>query len=206
MLKIAVFVSGGGSNLQSIIDNINKGKLNCSIVGVISDNPEAKALKRAEENGITTYVLDRNSYRENIGDKALEILGDRADLIVLAGFLSILKGEILKVYKNKIINIHPSLIPNFCGKGMYGKRVHEAVINSGVKITGCTVHFVNEEVDGGAILLQKTIAVESYDNADTLQKKVLKEEHKILTEAIRLIEEKKISLTSKGIKILEEVV
>lgn len=171
MLKIAVFVSGGGSNLQAIMDSINKGELNCSIVGVISDNADAKALKRAEEKGITTYVLDRGSYRENIGDRALEILGDRADLIVLAGFLSILKGEILKVYKDKIINIHPSLIPNFCGKGMYGKRVHEAVINSGVKTTGCTVHFVNEEVDGGAVLLQKTVSVESYDNADTLQKK-----------------------------------
>lgn len=206
MLKIAVFVSGGGSNLQAIMDSINKGELNCSIVGVISDNADAKALKRAEEKGITTYVLDRGSYRENIGDRALEILGDRADLIVLAGFLSILKGEILKVYKDKIINIHPSLIPNFCGKGMYGKRVHEAVINSGVKTTGCTVHFVNEEVDGGAVLLQKTVSVESYDNADTLQKKVLTEEHKILIEAINLIEKKKISLTSQGIKILEEVV
>ncbi|SHJ35860.1 formyltetrahydrofolate-dependent phosphoribosylglycinamide formyltransferase [Clostridium amylolyticum] len=206
MLKIAVFVSGGGSNLQAIMDSINKGELNCSIVGVISDNADAKALKRAEEKGITTYVLDRGSYRENIGDKALEILGDRADLIVLAGFLSILKGEILKVYKDKIINIHPSLIPNFCGKGMYGKKVHEAVINSGVKTTGCTVHFVNEEVDGGAVLLQKTVSVESYDNADTLQKKVLTEEHKILIEAINLIEKKKISLTSQGVKILEEVV
>ncbi len=206
MLKIAVFVSGGGSNLQAIMDSINKGELNCSIVGVISDNADAKALKRAEEKGITTYVLDRGSYRENIGDRALEILGDRADLIVLAGFLSILKGEILKVYKDKIINIHPSLIPNFCGKGMYGKRVHEAVINSGVKTTGCTVHFVNEEVDGGAVLLQKTVSVESYDNADTLQKKVLTEEHKILIEAINLIEKKKISLTSQGVKILEEVV
>lgn len=206
MLKIAVFVSGGGSNLQAIMDSINKGELNCSIVGVISDNADAKALKRAEEKGITTYVLDRGSYRENIGDRALEILGDRADLIVLAGFLSILKGEILKVYKNKIINIHPSLIPNFCGKGMYGKRVHEAVINAGVKTTGCTVHFVNEEVDGGAVLLQKTVSVESYDDADTLQKKVLTEEHKILIEAINLIEKKKISLTSQGVKILEEVV
>lgn len=206
MFKIAVFVSGGGSNLQAIIDSINKGELNCSIVGVISDNAEAKALKRAEESGITTYVLDKHSYRENIGDKALEILGHKVDLIVLAGFLSILKGEILKVYKNKIINIHPSLIPNFCGKGMYGKKVHEAVINAGVSTTGCTVHFVNEEVDGGAVLLQKMVIVESYDNADTLQTKVLTEEHKILVEAIKLIEKKKISVTSQGVKILEEVV
>jgi len=206
LLKIAVFVSGGVSNLQAIIDSIQKGELSSSIVGVIADNAEAKALTRAEEKGITTYVLDKHSYRENIGDKALEILGDKVDLIVLAGFLSILKGEILRVYKNKIINIHPSLIPNFCGKGMYGKKVHEAVIKAGVTTTGCTVHFVNEEIDGGAILLQKVVTVESYDNADTLQKKVLKEEHKSIVEAIKLIEKQKIAVTSQGIKILEEVV
>ncbi|WP_040212724.1 phosphoribosylglycinamide formyltransferase [Clostridium polynesiense] len=206
MLKIAVFVSGSGSNLQSIIDNIEQGKLNCRIEAVISDNPKAGALERAEIKGIRTYVLDKSIHKEDFGDKALQIIGEDLDLIVLAGFLSILKGEILNTYKNKIINIHPSLIPNFCGKGMYGRRVHEAVIKAKAEITGCTVHYVNAEVDGGAVILQKIVKVDTCDDADTLQEKVLSEEHKLLCKVLCLIEQKKLLNTPQGVKILEEVI
>ncbi|WP_027632966.1 phosphoribosylglycinamide formyltransferase [Clostridium hydrogeniformans] len=200
MFKIAVLVSGGGSNLQAIIDNKN---LNPYIEMVISDNKDAYGLKRAEKNHIKTYVVDKKVCRETLGDEVLSLVEDKVDLIVLAGFLSILKGDILKVFKDKIINIHPSLIPSFCGKGMYGLNVHRAAIKSGVKISGCTVHFVNENIDEGAIILQNVVEVDFNDNEEDLQKKVMEKEHYILPKAIKLIAENKVRITNGRVEILK---
>ncbi|MBU3195278.1 phosphoribosylglycinamide formyltransferase [Clostridium algidicarnis] len=192
MLRIAFLISGTGTNLQYIIDKINEKELDCVIKMVISDNPKATGITKANLQGIPSYVLDKNTYGENIGDEIIKIIKDKVDLIVLGGFLSILKGEILDRYKHKIINIHPSLIPKFCGKGMYGIKVHEAVLNSGDKITGCTLHFVSNDVDMGTIILQKSLNITGEESPKTLQEKVLKEEHRCLLEGIRLISEGKV--------------
>ena len=188
MYRIAVFVSGSGSNLQSILDAIDSGELNAEVSAVISDNPRAKALRRAESKNIPTFIIEKEKDRNAFGNKALELIGSELDLIVLAGFLSILSGKILKVYKNKIINIHPSLIPKYCGKGMYGIKVHEAVLKGKEEISGCTVHFVNEIVDGGDIILQKTVPVKDSDTPESLQQRVLIEEHKALVQVIAMLE------------------
>lgn len=194
MLKIAVLISGGGSNLQSIIDNVNSGKINGNIEMVISDSENAYGIERAKKFDIKTYVIDKNKYGKNLCDEILKITKGNVDLIVLAGFLSILKGDILKEFKNRIINIHPSLIPSFCGKGMYGIKVHEAAIKSGVKVSGCTVHFVNEKIDYGAILLQEVVPVYFEDTKESLQKRVLEKEHILLPKAISLISEGRVKI------------
>lgn len=202
MFKIAVLVSGGGSNLASIIEAIEKGEINASIEYVISDKKDVFALKRAEEKGIKTFVVDKKEYGNKSSDKILELLKGKVDLIVLAGYLSILSGELLREFSNRIINIHPSLIPSFCGYGMYGIKVHEAAIKAGVKYSGCTVHFVNELVDGGAILLQQAVPVYFEDDAKTLQQRVLIEEHKLLPQAIKLIIENRVSIEGGRAKII----
>ena len=194
MYRIAVFVSGSGSNLQSILDAIDSGTLKVEISAVISDNPKAKALKRAESKNIPTFIIEKEKNRNAFGDKALELLGDKVDLIVLAGFLSILSGRILKAYENKIINIHPSLIPKYCGRGMYGIKVHEAVLKGKEKVSGCTVHFVNEVVDGGDIIMQKTVQVMPSDTPESLQQRILIEEHKALVQVIAMLEKGTINL------------
>jgi phosphoribosylglycinamide formyltransferase-1 len=199
MFKIAVLASGSGSNLQSIMDKIDDGYLNCSIECVIGDRPGIFALERAKNKGIKTYTVDRREYRGKLSDKILEILGDRVDLIVLAGFLSILNGEILKKYKNRIINIHPSLIPSFCGKNMHGLKVHEAAINYGVKVSGCTVHFVDEGTDTGAIIIQKTVPVLDDDTPEMLQKRILVKEHEALPDAIKIISEGLIKIDGRKV-------
>lgn len=194
MLRIAVLVSGGGSNLQAIIDGVKDGSLDCEIKYVIADSEKAYGLERARVNGIEAISFDRKEYKREISNKILELIRDKVDLIVLAGYLSILDGEILKEFRNRIINIHPSLIPSFCGGGMYGLKVHEAAIKKGVKYSGCTVHFVNEEVDGGEILLQKVVPVLQEDTPKELQERILVEEHRILPEAIKLISEGKVKI------------
>jgi len=205
MFKIAVLVSGGGTNLQAIINAIANNKLeDCIIDVVISSNSNAYALERAKENNIDTFIISKKDFA-NPSDEILKILNDRRiDLIVLAGYLSILKGNILKKYKNKIINIHPSLIPAFCGKDMYGIKVHESVIESGVKITGCTVHYVNEGVDEGAIILQTPITVEDNDTPELLQKRLLKYEHESLIKAIELISKNKLQVTKNKTRLIKE--
>lgn len=197
MFKIAVLVSGGGSNLQAIIDSIKSNYLNCSIEYVISDKMGAFAIERAEKHNIKTFVLERKEYGANLSDKILEILDGKVDLIVLAGFLSILRGTIIDKFKNRIINIHPSLIPSFCGRGMYGLNVHEKVIEYGVKITGCTVHFVDEGTDTGSIINQKAVEVCNDDTPEILQERVLVEEHKALPEAIKMISEGKVKFDGR---------
>lgn len=201
MFKIAVLASGSGTNLQSIIDSIESGNLNCSIEVVIGSKEDIYALERAENKGVKTCVVSKKDYGNKTSDKILEILKGKVDLIVLAGYLSILEGEILKEFKDRIINIHPSLIPSFCGPKMYGLKVHEAVINSGVKYTGCTVHFVNEEVDGGAIILQEVVPVYFEDTKEELQKRVLEKEHILLPKAIDLISKNKVEIIEGRAKI-----
>ncbi len=192
MLRIVVCVSGGGTNLQAIIDGVKNGQIsNTEIVQVISNNGNAYALKRAEENGIPGICVSPKDYedREAFNDALLETVKRAApDLIVLAGFLVVVPEKMIAEYRNKIINIHPSLIPSFCGKGYYGLKVHEGVLERGVKVTGATVHFVDEGTDTGPIILQRPVEVEDGDTAETLQKRVMEQaEWILLPEAIDAI-------------------
>lgn len=203
MFKIAVLASGGGTDFQSIIDAVENKELNVKIEMLIASKDGIYALERAKKHGIETHVVSRKEFGKQSSDKILELVKGKVDLIVLAGFLSILDGEILREFENKIINIHPSLIPSFCGPGMYGLRVHEAAINSGVRYSGCTVHFVNGEVDGGAILLQDVVPVYFEDDAETLQKRILEREHILLPKAVKLISEGKVELINGKARINE---
>ncbi|MBR3342406.1 MAG: phosphoribosylglycinamide formyltransferase [Clostridiales bacterium] len=192
MMKIAVFVSGGGTNLQAIIDNTKDGILkDIEIVLVLSSSKDAYALERAANNGIRSAVVSRKDFDsiEKWDDAVVsEVEKSGAELIVLAGYLSLLGPKIVSRYSNRIINIHPALIPSFCGAGMYGIRPHKAALAKGVKVSGATVHFVNENYDEGPILLQKAIDVLPSDTPESLQKRIMKEcEWKLLPEAIRLI-------------------
>lgn len=191
MLNIAVFVSGGGTNLRALIDAQSRGELqNGKITFVLASNSGAYALKRAEKAGIESAVVSRKEYdsKEAYDVAVLKELENRnIDLIVLAGFLSILGSELVEKYRNKIINIHPSLIPLFCGDGFYGLKVHEAVLASGMKVTGATAHFVNEITDGGAIILQKAVPIEQGDTPEILQYRVMRlAEWEILPKAVSL--------------------
>ena len=203
MFKIAVLASGGGTDFQSIIDAVENKQLNIKIEMLIASKDGIGALDRAKKHGIETHVVSRKEYQEKASDKILELVDGQVDLIVLAGFLSILDGKILDKFKNRIINIHPSLIPSFCGSGMYGMHVHDAVIKSGVKYSGCTVHFVNGEVDGGAILLQDAVPVYFEDDAELLQKRILEREHLLLPKAVKLISEGKVEFVNGKAKINE---
>ena len=200
MLKVAVLVSGGGSNLQSILDYEQDS---FKVEMVIGSKDGIYGLERAKNAGVPSYVVSRKEYGDEVSNKILELTKGKVDLIVLAGYLSILDGEILKVFKDRIVNIHPSLIPSFCGDKMYGMHVHNAVRASGVKFTGCTVHFVNEEVDGGAIILQEAVPVYFDDRAEDIQKRVLVEEHKLLPKAIDLISRGKVEIIDGRVNILK---
>ena len=179
MLRIAVLVSGGGTNLQALIDAQHRGEIpHGEIVCVISNKKGAGALKRAENAGIPSFVFCKADYADtNERDLALlaELEKQRIDVIILAGYLAIISPEIIKKFPNRIINVHPSLIPSFCGMGFYGLRVHEAVLDSGVKVTGATIHFVNEIADGGAIIAQKAVYIERDDTPETLQRRVMEQ-------------------------------
>lgn len=203
MFKIAVLASGGGTDLQSVIDAVENKYIDAKIEMVIGSKEGIYALERAEKHNIDTFVVSRKEYKEKSSDKILELTKGKVDLIVLAGFLSILDGKILEEFEGKIINIHPSLIPSFCGSNMYGIKVHEAVIKSGVKFSGCTVHFVNSEVDGGAIILQEAVPVYFEDDAETLQKRILEKEHIILPKAVKLLSEGKVKVIDGRVKIEE---
>ena len=188
--RIAVLVSGGGTNLQALIDAEKSGKIkNGEIVLVLSSNPDAYALERAKAAGIPAVSVPRNAHILDFEEKIIEALETyKADLIVLAGFLSILSEDFTRRYDHRILNVHPSLIPAFCGKGYYGLRVHEAALARGVKLTGATVHFVNEIPDGGEIVMQKAVKVLKGDDAKTLQRRVMEEaEWKILPAAVEKV-------------------
>ncbi len=189
--RIIVLVSGGGTNLQALIDAESRGELGCGkITCVIASKPGVYALERAKQHGIPTRVIERKQYVsvEAYTDAMLEALdAEQADLIVYAGFMTIVDERICKAYPNRMINVHPALIPSFCGKGYYGLRVHEAALQKGVKVTGATVHFVTEVCDGGPIISQKAVAVLPGDTPETLQRRVMEEaEWKLLPEAVRL--------------------
>lgn len=208
MLNIAVLVSGGGTNLQALIDSERAGGLGKGkIVRVISSRPGVYALERAASAGIDTAVVSRRDFDSpEAYDRAIlaELQSCGAQLIVLAGFLSILGGEIIRAYPNRIINIHPALIPSFCGKGYYGLKVHEAALAKGVKVTGATVHFVNEIPDGGAIILQQAVRIEEGDTPELLQRRVMEQaEWKLLPQAVRLFCDGKIQVTGNTTHILE---
>ena len=189
MLKVVVCVSGGGTNLQAIIDSIADGRItNTEIIGVISNNYGVKSLERAEKAGIPAFVLspkdysERSEFNKAFLDKVKEL---DPDLVVLAGFLVRIPEEFVKEYSNRIVNIHPSLIPSFCGVGYYGLKVHEKALERGVKVTGATVHFVNEGMDEGPIIAQKPVAVEEGDTPEVLQRRVMEQaEWVILPKAI----------------------
>lgn len=188
--KIAVFVSGGGTNLQALIDKSEVGAMpHCDICLVLSSNPDAYALTRAKEHGIPTAVVSRKEHRDDFEECIQrELEAHEIDMIVLAGFMSILSAEFTDRYANRMINVHPSLIPSFCGKGFYGLRVHEAALKYGVKVTGATVHFVNSIPDGGKIIMQKAVYIEENDTPETLQRRVMEEaEWQILPEACERI-------------------
>jgi phosphoribosylglycinamide formyltransferase-1 len=195
MKKLAVLASGGGSNLQSLIDQVH---LKDGIIAVvISDRKGAYALQRAADNGIDAVHIGRKSYESDMAfNRAiLKTLNTyEVDGIVLAGYLKILSEEIVDAYSNKIINVHPALIPSFCGDGFHGMHVHEAAYKKGVKVSGPTVHFVDAGVDTGPIILQRAVALDACDGPEAIQKKVLKEEHILLPEAVRLFLQDRLSV------------
>ena len=192
MLKIAVLVSGGGTNLQAILDAIDNGTItNAKVEVVISNNKNVYALERAKKHGIENLCISPKDFasREEFNDVFLEKLNSyNVDLVVLAGFLVVIPEKMIQAYRNRIINIHPSLIPSFCGTGYYGLKVHEGVLARGVKVTGATVHFVDEGTDTGSIILQKAVEVEQGDTPEVLQRRVMEQaEWVIMPKAIDLI-------------------
>lgn len=197
MLNIGVLISGGGTNLQAIIDETKSGGINGTVKLVISNKENAYGLERARLSKIkAVYETDE--------DKIIELLKENnIDLIVLAGYLKIITPKFVDGFRNKIINIHPSLIPSFCGKGYYGEKVHQGVIDYGAKVTGATVHFVDEGADTGAIIMQEAVNVEQDDDAKSLAKRVLEVEHRILKESIRLFCENKLSIQGRRVFINE---
>ncbi|WP_457942194.1 phosphoribosylglycinamide formyltransferase [Caproiciproducens sp. LBM24188] len=208
MLKIAVLVSGGGTNLQALIDAQNNGKLPGGVLSlVISSKKDAYALERAKKAGIPTKVLLRRDYStQQDYDEALLALLDQNQigLIILAGFMTIISETVIRRYENQIINIHPSLIPSFCGPGYYGLKVHEAALRRGVKVTGATVHFVNEVCDGGPIILQKAVEILPGDTPETLQRRVMEQaEWQLLPKAAALFCQGRI-LVQDGKTIIKE--
>lgn len=201
-LRVVVMVSGGGTNLQAIIDSVKDGTItNTQIVGVISNNKNAYALKRAEENDIPSMCVSPKDFetRDIFNAKLLEAVDSyEPDLVVLAGFLVVIPPEMIRKYENRMINIHPSLIPAFCGKGYYGLKVHEAALSRGVKVVGATVHFVDEGTDTGPIILQKAVEVQQGDTPEVLQRRVMEQaEWKILPKAIDLIANGKVQVEDK---------
>ncbi len=206
MLKLAVLVSGGGTNLQAVMDAIDNGTItNARIEVVISNNKDAYALTRAAEKGIEHVCISPKDFadREAFNQAFLSKLNScGVDLVVLAAFLVLIPPEMIAAYRYRIINIHPSLIPSFCGKGYYGLKVHEGALERGVKITGATVHFVDEGTDTGPILLQKAVAVEDDDTPEILQRRVMEEaEWKILPEAIGLIADGRVEIENGKVRI-----
>lgn len=207
MLKIAVFVSGGGTNLLAIMEAIDSGTIhNAEIKLVVSDRIDAYAIERAKEKEINTIVISPKDYEnpDDFGNALLECMVDKEiDLIVLAGYLTIVPSKLIKHYSNRIINVHPSLIPSFCGKGFYGLKVHEAALKRGVKLTGATVHFVDEGTDTGPIILQQAVEVLSDDTKEVLQKRVMEEaEWMILPRAIDLIANNKIKVIDNKVEFI----
>ena len=195
MLNIAVCVSGGGTDLQSIIDACEAGKINGQIRLVISNRKKAYGLERARLHGIQAeWIKDEDEILKRFEE-------EKIDVVVLAGYLAIVGDKLIELYKYRIINIHPSLIPSFCGPGFYGMHVHEAVFKRGVKVSGATVHFVTGEVDGGPIILQRAVDISDLETPEDIQARVLEIEHEILPEAVALYCEGRVSVENERVKI-----
>lgn len=195
MVKIGVLISGGGTNLQAVIDGCENKFINGEVKVVISNKAEAYGLERAKKHNIKAVC-------EKEEDKIIKILKENeVDLVVLAGYLKIISPKLVNEYRNKIINIHPSLIPAFCGKGYYGEKVHQGVIDYGAKVTGATVHFVDEGADTGPIIMQKTVEVKQDDDAKKLAARVLDVEHEILTKSISMFCENKLTVQGRRVYI-----
>ncbi len=208
MKRIAVLVSGGGTNLQALIDAQGRGEIvNGEIAAVIASNPEAYALERAKNAGIPGYVIARKSYgssREMTVALVERLRALSIDLVVLAGFMTILTEEMVQAYPNAIINVHPALIPSFCGAGYYGLHVHEKALAYGVKVSGATVHFVNEEPDGGPIILQKAVEIQEGDTPEVLQRRIMEQaEWKLLPRAVSLFCQDKLEVEGRIVHILD---
>lgn len=204
-LKLGVLVSGGGSNLQAIIDTSESGYLPVEVMVVISSKEGVYALERAKIHNIPSTVVIPKDFKsqKEYEDALIKILASYdVDLVILAGFIKVLSPHFVKAFQRRIMNIHPSLIPSFCGDGFYGEKVHKAVLDYGVKITGVTVHFVDEGTDTGPIILQRAIYVKESDTPETLAARVLQEEHKIYPEAIKLYAEGKLEIDGRRVKIL----
>ena len=202
MKNIVVLISGGGTNLQALLDAVAEGRLLARISGVISSTKHAYGLVRAEHAGIPTRVISKRAYPDPVERDAAMLTALRAleaDYIVLAGYMSILSPEIIGLYKNRIVNIHPSLIPSFCGKGYYGLHVHEKVLEYGAKVTGATVHFVDEGTDTGPIILQKAVSVLDDDTPEILQQRVLRVEHELLPLAVAHLVEGRIRVEGRTV-------
>ncbi len=208
LTRVAVLVSGGGTNLQALIDAKARGMLpNVEFSLVISNNPDAYALTRAKQAGIPTCIIERRGKkRETFTQLICQTLQDaQIDLVVLAGFMVILSPQFFEAFENRTMNVHPALIPSFCGEGYYGLRVHEQALAYGVKVSGATVHFVNAVADGGPIILQKAIAVLEQDTPETLQRRVMEQcEWVILPQAVRLFSEGRLRVEGRIVRILEE--
>lgn len=202
-VKIAVLVSGGGTNLQTIIDSAAAGDINGEIAVVISDRENAYALERAKKNGIKAVYIERNNSAERLMH---ELQNMEIGLVILAGYLTILDRELVRAYEGRIINIHPSLIPSFCGKGFYGEKVHKAAVEYGVKVSGATVHFVDEGTDSGPIILQEPVPVFAEDTPETLAARVLEVEHRILPAAVRLFCEGRLRIEGRKVLVVSEEV
>lgn len=203
-VNIGVLISGGGTNLQSIIDNIKDGNINGEIKLIISNKEDAYGLTRGKDEGIESVYLDRklfNSDREYNLELIRKFKEKDVELIVLAGYLKVLSREFIREFRERIINIHPSLIPSFCGKGYYGEKVHQGVLDYGVKVTGATVHFVDEGTDTGPIILQEIVYVDNQDIVTTLKEKVLKVEHKLLVQAVKLYCEDRLIIRGRKVII-----
>ncbi|MBO5976627.1 MAG: phosphoribosylglycinamide formyltransferase [Oscillospiraceae bacterium] len=208
MVKVAVLVSGGGTNLQALIDAQNRGEIiGGEIAAVIASKSSAYAIERAKNAGIPTYVIARKDFadaREMTLAYVEKLKELNIDLVVLAGFMTIFTEELIKAYPNAIMNVHPALIPSFCGKGFYGLHVHEKALEYGVKLSGATCHFVTEECDGGPIIMQKAVEVKCDDTPETLQKRIMEEaEWKILPKSVSLFCEGKLSVEGRTVLIKE---
>lgn len=202
-IRIAVLISGSGSNLQSIIDKIEKKEIYGELVLVVSNKRNAYGLERAKKHNIESLMIDSQLIgKDDYNRQILEAVTEKnVELVILAGYLKILDKKFIEAYRNRIINIHPSLIPSFCGKGYYGLKVHQSAVDYGVKISGATVHFVDEEADNGPIILQESVAVDFDDTPETLQSKVLAIEHELLPEAIKLYCDGKLEVIGRKVSI-----
>ncbi|HHV18903.1 MAG TPA: phosphoribosylglycinamide formyltransferase [Thermoanaerobacterales bacterium] len=207
MLRLGVLVSGSGSNLQSILDNIKSGYLPAEVVVVISSKAGVYALERAKKHNIPATVVIPKKYktREEYEDELIKTLNSyNVDLVILAGYIRVLSPYFVRAFQGKIMNIHPALIPSFCGEGYYGEKVHRAVMDYGVKVTGVTVHFVDEGADTGPIILQRTVPVMDDDTPETLAARVLEEEHRIYPDAIKLYAEGRLQISGRTVKIISK--